>query len=747
MQQSLPELTPDLLREVGVKIAAFPALASHQHDSPLGDLGLYIPAASAKLDFDQMRLNISIPQAAIDTNAQDYVDPARWDDGVPVLFSNYTFSGAQRKNDNTSDDSSQYLNMQNGLNVGPWRLRNYSTYSNGSDGQHWDTVATYVERDIKTLRSKLSAGQSATSGDVFDSVQFTGVQLASDDNMLPNSQRGFAPTIRGIANTNAEVTIRQNGFTIYQSYVAPGAFEINDLYPSSYSGDLEVTVKEADGTERRFNQPFSAVPIMQRPGRLKYSATLGRYRATNNADKEPEFAEATTIYGLSNDITAYAGLLLSQDYQSGVVGTGYSLHSLGSVSLDITHAQTILEQDQGQSSSGESYRLQYSKNIETTNTNVTMAAYRYSTQGYYGFDEANEQTLQINQNQNDQEGHKRSKQQISINQLVAESTNLYLSAYQQSYWNSRGSEKNLSFGLNSNINSINYNLTYTYSKLTGSDDQQIALSLRIPLSRWLPRGWATYNVSHEKSGDTVQQVGLTGTALDDNRLSYSLRQSHSDGNGGNSSSLYSSYHAPMADLNAGYYYDNDSQQTSYGISGGIVVHNHGITLSQPLGESFALVDANGASGARIRNIPGIKTDWRGYAIVPYLTAYNENLIALDTTTLPADVDSNNTSETVVPNKGAMVKVHFDARTGSRLLIKLVAESGTPIPFGATAVSEDQTLENIVDDGGMLYLSGAKSGEKLRLHVKWGTAASQQCWANFYVAPTDAPILTGTSQCI
>jgi len=741
----VPELTPELLRALGVKVAAFPALMNQPQDGPLGDLALYIPAASAKLDFNLMRLNISIPQAAMETNAQDYVDPARWDDGIPVLFSNYSFSGAQRKNNNGSDDNSQYLNLQNGLNIGPWRLRNYSTYSNGEGGQHWDTVSTYIERDIKSLRSKLSVGQSATNGDVFDSVQFTGMQVASDDNMLPNSQRGFAPTIRGIANTNAEVTVRQNGFIIYQSYVAPGAFEINDLYPSSYSGDLDVTVKEADGTERHFNQPFSAVPIMQRPGRLKYSATLGRYRATNSGDKEPEFAQGTAIYGVSNDVTAYAGLLMSQDYQSGVTGVGYSLHALGSLSLDMSHARTKQDQSQSQSSSGESYRLQYAKNIEATETNVTMAAYRYSSKGYYDFDEANQQ--QNSANQSEQQGHKHSKQQININQSVTDSTSLYLSAYQQSYWNSRQTEKNLSFGLNSNVDRINYNLTYSYSKLSDTNDQQMALSVRIPLSRWLPRGWATYNISHEKSGDTVQQVGLTGTALDDNRLSYSLRQSHSDGSGGDSSSLYSSYHSAMADMNAGYYYDKESQQISYGLSGGIVAHHHGVTLSQPLGESFALVDTNGASGARIRNIPGVKTDWRGYAIVPYLTAYSENRIALDTTTLPANVDSNNTAETVIPNKGAMVNVHFDARTGYRLLIKLVGNNGAPVPFGAMAVSEDQTLENIVDDGGMLYLSGVKSGDRLRLHVKWGTAASQQCWANFFVTPTDAPILTGTSQCI
>lgn len=39
--------------------------------------------------------------------------------------------------------------------------------------------------------------------------------------MLPDSQKGFAPTIRGIARTNAQVTVRQNGYVLYQTYVTP----------------------------------------------------------------------------------------------------------------------------------------------------------------------------------------------------------------------------------------------------------------------------------------------------------------------------------------------------------------------------------------------------------------------------------------------------------------------------------------------------------------------------------------------
>ncbi|MGG9011454.1 fimbria/pilus outer membrane usher protein, partial [Escherichia coli] len=75
---------------------------------------------------------------------------------------------------------------------------------------------------------------------------------------------------------------RQNSYVIYQSNVPACACEINDLYPSSNSGDLEVTIEESDGTQCRFIQRYSSLPIMQRPGHLEYSATAGRYRADAN---------------------------------------------------------------------------------------------------------------------------------------------------------------------------------------------------------------------------------------------------------------------------------------------------------------------------------------------------------------------------------------------------------------------------------------------------------------------------------
>ena len=91
-----------------------------------------------------------------------------------------------------------------------------------------------------------------------------GVQLVSVEEMYPDSLRGYSPVVRGIAKSNAEVIIRQNGVVIDQRYVPPGAFEISDLYAVSGSGDPDVTIKESDGTEQRLLVPFASLPVLQR---------------------------------------------------------------------------------------------------------------------------------------------------------------------------------------------------------------------------------------------------------------------------------------------------------------------------------------------------------------------------------------------------------------------------------------------------------------------------------------------------
>src|SRR5690606_21599743 len=269
---------------------------------------------------------------------------------------------------------------------------------------------------------------------------------------LPESIRGFAPVVRGIAQSNAQVTIRQSGNVIWQSYVPPGPFVIDDLYPTAASGDLEVVVREADGTVHQFIQPFSAVPVMQREGQLKYTLAAGKYRASNSKDKEPEFLQGTVGYGLPLDTTLYGGTLASADYWAGALGVGKGFGEFGSISVDTTFARTQLPNG---TEEGVSLRAQYAKDFASTGTSFSLMGYRYSSSGFRDFHEANGDVNTYRMgNDRIREGNswryernKRSKAQVTLNQRLGDSANINLSAWQQDYWGG-DAERSVNVGYN-----------------------------------------------------------------------------------------------------------------------------------------------------------------------------------------------------------------------------------------------------------------------------------------------------------
>jgi len=270
-QRLVPCLSAGLLESYGVKTALFPDMA---HADECATLNV-IPQASSEFVFSHQKLDLSIPQAALAQHARGYVAPELWDEGITAALLNYSMNGANNRSHGSSD--SQYVNLRPGINIGPWRLRNYTTWRrDNQSGNQWDNVYSYAQRTIAPLKSQLILGDSSAPSDVFDSMPFRGGQLASDDEMLPDSLKGYAPVVRGIARTNAQVVIRQNGYVIYQSYVAAGAFEITDMYSTGGAGDLNVTIKEADGSEQNYTVPFASLPVLQREGRLKYALTGGQ---------------------------------------------------------------------------------------------------------------------------------------------------------------------------------------------------------------------------------------------------------------------------------------------------------------------------------------------------------------------------------------------------------------------------------------------------------------------------------------
>lgn len=775
-----PELTPAQLDTFGVNVPQIPVLKDLPNDEFISDLGALIPQATTRLDLSRLRLNISVPQVAMQSQVNRNADPSLWDDGIPALMANYNVSAGRttsrydhgKKNQNTNIFASARL----GANAGPWRLRSNLTHSrfeySGSGNQSATTnTQTYfsnttLSRDIRALRSTLLVGESSTGSDVFDGVPFKGVQLTSNEQMLPSQLRGYAPAISGVANSNARVTIRQNGNIVYEAYVAPGPFYINDIQQAGLSGDYDVTVTEADGSERQFVVPYSSLPVMLRPGGWKYEIASGRYDGgLTTSSRRSDFILGTAVYGLHNDVTVYGGALLAKDYQSLSAGAGVSLGDFGAVSTDVTHSSAkFTYSNQVASSSerktGQSYRIRYSKSLMATGTSVDLTALRYSTEHFYNFSEFNSQGYRL------EDGlspwtlqRRRSSFQTQLSQQMQQYGSLHFRANRDDYWGSSRTLTGLSMGYSNSFKGISYGVNYNIDRVKDShnnwpENRQLSFNLSVPFSvftqnRDLQSIYATYSMSQDQNGRTQNNSGLSGNMMD-GKLSYGASQSW--GNKGQiaNTNLNAGYQGNKGSVSAGYSYSNNSQSINMNASGGALLHSEGLTLSRSMGDSVALISAPGAEGVSVNGGTAV-TDWRGYAVAPYLSDYNKNSIGLDPSTLPENVDLPQSNTNVYPTKGAVVKANFRTRIGYQVLMTL-KQGAKYVPFGAIAtLTSDNNAENIssiVGDAGQVYLTGLpETGELL---VKWGEAAAQQCQVSFdlrYVdISADMPIRQVTYTC-
>lgn len=251
-------------------------------------------------------------------------------------------------------------------------------------------------------------------------------------------------------------------------------------------------------------------------------------------------------------------------------------------------------------------------------------------------------------------------------------------------------------------------------------EQQFSLTLNIPLSRWLPDSWAMYNVNRSDKSNTSHQLGIGGTALQDNNLSYNLQQSYTDNNVGYGASMNGRYRSSVGEFGLGYSYDKNSRQWNYSAQGAVVAHAHGVTLGQSVQDSFAIVHINEGANVKVQNAQGVYTDFWGNAIVPNMTNYRHNAITVNTQEHDS-LDISDATQDVIPSKGAVVGVDFDARSGMRALLTLV-HNKERVPFGALLTLGNSTA--IVGEDGEVYITGVQ--ESMTFTVQWGKEINQQC---------------------
>lgn len=730
---ALPCIDRRLIEQIGLDYEKLPpigleALAKIKNGG-CAELDQIIAGASMSFDQHSLLLVMRIPQSVLRRNPRGYVNPELWDEGVTSGTLAYNLN-AYRSTSAGRTANSAYIGLTGGLNLGTWHFRQRSSLTSSPNGsKNFQNIATYLMHDIPSLRSSFVAGDSYTDGSIFNSFGFRGVAMATNDRMLPDSMRGYAPVVRGVARSNARVRVTQNGNLLLETTVPPGTFEINDLYPTGYGGDIVATVYEADGTQQTFTVPYASVPQLLRPGIWRYSAVAGEVRDGQTLTGERIFQGAVQ-HGVNNLLTAYTGVIASTNYKAVLVGTAFNT-PLGALAVDLTQANANIPGAKAER--GQSLRLSYAKFMTETNTSISLAAYRYSSEGYWSLrDTISAQRSFVSGLDVNSINRQKSQLQFNISQpLGGRWGSLYLTGSSVSYWNQPGNQIQYQAGYSNYIPiagvNVGYNISFSKQRniLTGTMDSQVMLSLSFPLGRSAraPMVTGSYNDSiisgvHQRTS----QEQLTGVIGEDNALTYSASALQSSN--GKSVALGGQYRGNFSTLSAGFSQGSEYSQGSFGAMGTVIWHPKGVSFANQTGETMAVIEAHGAEGTRVINNAGTRIDGQGFAALPLLVPYRINTVSLDPEGISQNVEFAYTSQQIAPRANTVSMIHFKTNTGRAVLFNAHLPNGEPVPFSAGVFDDDDSEVGLVGQHGRVFARGIE--DKGVLIVRWGSSLKNQC---------------------
>jgi len=655
-----PCLPQNLLEEWGIHLP-------QQLTNPWTSQGCLAPHIFKQLQFqywykpEARLLTMLIPKSYINPR-QNGVSTSRWDNGINAFFINYraNYSQLTSRDPYTETGRSFELELDNGINYGPWRLRYQNTLWRDVDGNHGIyTRSASLYRSINDWRTQLLIGDSKTADTLFDAIPFRGITLVTDEAMFPDSWRPFAPWISGYARSHAEVTISQNGLTVYRLHVPPGAFVIRDFYPPDREGMLELTVKESDGTESSRYLPWSAMPTLVHQGNFSFELTGGKYRPWRGSElATPTFFQASLAQGIMPELTLYAGTQQAQSYTSYLAGAGFNLYNLGAFSTDVTWARYLSFSERYQ---GRVWRLRYAKAFFDSETSFS-AQFRYypSHQRYRSLEEKITQPAGDYDWLFDESKNRLLAQEYWINHYLGEDQSLSLSYSQQTWRYLPGHRRSFSLSYLATFGNLDLSVWLGRSRQQYSrSETTLGITLSLSLPEMGSMGSPSLNYGHNLASRSPQsqQFGVSGSALEDYSLRYEANATHNPHSADEyDASLSYQYNAGESGISFTHEYHDREYQLN--VSGSVLFHEGGITLGQEMSDTMALLVVPDSPGIGNYQQFGVTTNAKGEALVGWLVPWRVNRLTLNDWQLPDNLTLPMTELETVPVKGAIIKAVF-----------------------------------------------------------------------------------------
>ena len=434
-------------------------------------------------------------------------------------------------------------------------------------------------------------------------------------------------------------------------------------------------------------------------------------------------------YGLNDFFTPALDSLVSSNFQS--LGTQFNFGNvLGSQSFNVkTSLLTGSRQAQGQ---------QYSINISSapfgpltfgSNLSYQSKYFLEASTGLsnYGLDSDRSTTNSLKSTRN-----------LFSNLNMDQWGSLSLNLTQQDAWSRKNINQNFSIGYSIRIKQASLTTSLGRAKNNFGDNanrtlDSVSLNVSVPLELFSNRGNLSAYISQTGSSPVSESVYYNGNYAED--INYSLSQSKQSTNVSQSVSLNLSH--SLGNSSVGYSNSQaGSSSTSFSTLGGVVLHRGGLIASPPVGETFGILEVPGGDGVRAAGSKST-VNRSGYGVVPILSAYAMNIVDLDLSKAPLDVELESTSQRIAPVSGAIVKLTYASVTGRPLLVHF---SGEKIPFGA-AVMNDAGDELGTLGPGNRGLIRVKS-DKGVLKVIWGDKPEDMCVSIYEITPQQQALSSG-----
>lgn len=691
------------------------------------DVETVLPGTMVVYEYDSEQLLINVPQVYLTNLPEGYIDPGRWDNGISALSVNYSLTGSNVNYRDTGESNSMYYgNLFTTLRNGAWRFTTYDSYGGGSkEKKRLNHMQAYAQRAIGSLFSEFSVGDLNTSGEMFNSTLFRGVILQTDDRMHPWSMKGYSPVVRGIANSNAVVTVRQNGNTLYEKPVPPGEFVFKDIVALGYGGDLEVTITESDGSQRMFLVPYSSVPQLLRSGYLRYALATGQIRNYGQSDT-PYFLESSLQYGISDGITLYGGLQSVAEQRYSAMNSGMAINTLlGAFSFDASKSFFTDPAAKNQSRSFNSdmlFKVGFSKRIARTDTHLDVASYHLAGQDYFNMNDALSLYKQRQHGNNSWLPDRyRHRLEATLSQLLSPgwgelslSTRMEKNNESGEYADSRSS---YIFGYRNELGAFSYSLNINKAFTSNENsDTTFYFNISAPFGSTIKERPKLRTSLSYSSAETKMRASLNGNQQGEDYSSWINTWFSQSTRTLSNFGMNVGHTGTSLQKSVGYSQGMNYYTASASLGGGLLVHENGVIFSPYVTDTMALIEAHGATGASMLGNNKSKIDHRGYGLVNYIFPYEENMLTLDLKGAPLGFDTEENSKVVVPTSGAVVKVKIEGSNKKSVIRRLKRTDGRYLPFGARLFDQNGSSSATVGQGGIVIFP--ITGEFQSLLVKW-----------------------------